>query len=569
MGVVGNKTRQRLAAVTMDDEVFDGPSQDDVAEREPQRVGRFPLIRRLGAGGMGAVYAAYDELLDRRIALKLMHRQRGGSVGQKQRTLVEARSLARITHPSIVTVYEVGEAEGHVYISMEYIEGPTLSDWCSDAPRSWRQILEMYLQAGEALAAAHAAGIVHRDFKPDNVLVGKDGRPRVIDFGLARLGGQSAASIQLPSALSGEHGLPRRPGASGEAQSTSNGASAAADKSGEPEDAAKPEDEPMREDEGQAGEDRRPALRARGGGVLNQPGSAATDPVTRVGSISGTPGYMSPEQYIGGDVDAFSDQFSFCAALFEALYGFLPFSGDTIEQLAEAVNGPVRPPPPSSKVPVEVHRALLRGLSVDPKGRFPTMDALIAVLRVEQSHSAEAGSLTRKRMIRTIGTTAILVVALISLRVAQRTMSTRDAVLGSVLLLAGILGAGQLQRDVLLANLFHRRIFLVVTLAVTQNLLQRLVGLRMGWIMKQLFPLEMVVWSGACLALVFLGLRTLWPLVIALLGMGTLATLWPELPKPFILGSYAAVLIFVALAWLRAGRKQAAGAPTPPPKPKS
>ena len=89
-----------------------------------------------------------------------------------------------------MTVYEVGEAEGHVYISMEYIEGPTLSDWCSDAPRSWRQILEMYLQAGEALAAAHAAGIVHRDFKPDNVLVGKDGRPRVIDFGLARLGGR-------------------------------------------------------------------------------------------------------------------------------------------------------------------------------------------------------------------------------------------------------------------------------------------------------------------------------------------------------------------------------------------
>jgi len=117
----------------------------------------FRVVRPLSAGGMGAVYAAYDELLDRRIALKLMHRQRGGSVGQKQRTLVEARSLARITHPSIVTVYEVGEAEGHVYISMEYIEGPTLSDWCSDAPRSWRQILEMYLQAGEALAAAHAA----------------------------------------------------------------------------------------------------------------------------------------------------------------------------------------------------------------------------------------------------------------------------------------------------------------------------------------------------------------------------------------------------------------------------
>jgi serine/threonine-protein kinase len=535
MGVVGSKTRQRLAAVTVDDEVFDAPSIEDAAAREPQRVGRFPLIRRLGAGGMGAVYAAYDELLDRKIALKLMHRQRSGSIGQRQRTLVEARALARVTHPSVVTVYEVGEAEGHIYISMEYIEGSTLSDWCAEVPRSWRQILDMYLQAGDGLAAAHQVGIVHRDFKPDNVLVGKDGKPRVVDFGLARLGGQSASTIELPSALSGEHRQTPAPG-------TQAAAEALLHEGEEAEDA-----NPME----------KPASSPRKSAVANPRGTAASDRVTRAGSISGTPGYMSPEQYIGGDVDALSDQFSFCAALYEALYGYLPFPGETIEQLAQAVNGPVRPPPPSSKVPPEVHQALLRGLSVDPKQRFPGIDALLAVLRLEHGHSAGGGALSRSRVIRGVVTAAAIVIALISLRVAQRTMATRDAVIASSLLLTVFLGFGQLQRDILLANQFHRRVYLVLLLGLVQNLFQRVVGLRMGWIMKQLFPLEMIVWSGVSLGLIFLGLRSLWPLPAFLLGMGALATAWPEIPKPLILITYLVMMLSLAGTWLFAGRQRA------------
>lgn len=166
MGVIGPDTKGRLAAVTVDDELFEGPSPDQrVTTAEPVRVGRFPLIRRLGAGGMGAVYAAYDELLDRKVALKIMHPERSGSMGQRQRTLVEARALARVTHPSIVTVYEVGEADSNIYISMEFIDGKTLSDWCGDARRTWREILDMYLQAGAGLHAAHQAGIVHREPK--------------------------------------------------------------------------------------------------------------------------------------------------------------------------------------------------------------------------------------------------------------------------------------------------------------------------------------------------------------------------------------------------------------------
>lgn len=544
MGVVGSKTKQRLAAVTVDDDVFDAPEAADDAPRELQRVGRFPLIRRLGAGGMGAVYAAYDEILDRKIALKLMHPQRGGSIGQKQRTLVEARALARVTHPCVVTVYEVGEADGHIYISMEYIEGTTLSDWCAEAPRSWRQVLDMYLQAGDGLAAAHQVGIVHRDFKPDNVLVGKDGRPRVVDFGLARLGGQSAASIELPSALSGEHQHASRPDDDAAGQPALD----------EPDQTTPAAPSPTG-----------PAHTKTSASIVNQPGSLRNGQVTRAGSISGTPGYMSPEQYIGGDVGALSDQFSFCAALFEALYGFLPFSGETIEQLAAAVNGPVRSPPPASKVPVEVHRALLRGLSVDPQGRFSTMDALLAALRIEHGHSSAGGALSRRRVIRTIGTISLLVMAMLSLRVVQRAMSARDAALASVVLLAVFLGVGQLQREIFLSNQFHRRLYLVITLGVSQNLLQRVVAARAGWLMKQLFPLEMVVWSGVCVALIYLGLRSLRLLLPVLLGMGALATFWPDIPKPMIMGTYLIMVLSVAIAWLRAGQKQAG--PNSSPKP--
>jgi hypothetical protein len=207
-------------------------------------------------------------------------------------------------------------------------------------------------------------------------------------------------------------------------------------------------------------------------------------------------------------------------------------------------------------VPVEVHRALLRGLSVDPQGRFSTMDALLAALRIEHGHSSAGGALSRRRVIRTIGTISLLVMAMLSLRVVQRAMSARDAV---------FLGVGQLQREIFLSNQFHRRLYLVITLGVSQNLLQRVVAARAGWLMKQLFPLEMVVWSGVCVALIYLGLRSLRLLLPVLLGMGALATFWPDIPKPMIMGTYLIMVLSVAIAWLRAGQKQAG--PNSSPKP--
>ncbi|MCA9701769.1 MAG: serine/threonine protein kinase, partial [Myxococcales bacterium] len=133
---------------------------------------------------MGVVLVAYDPDLDRRVALKLLKPQYG-RVGLLLRR--EAQALAKLTHPNVVAVHDVGEHRGRVFVTMEYVEGQTLRRWLEQDPRpDWSEILRMFLAAGRGLAAAHAQGLIHRDFKPDNVMIGKDGRVRVMDFGLAR-----------------------------------------------------------------------------------------------------------------------------------------------------------------------------------------------------------------------------------------------------------------------------------------------------------------------------------------------------------------------------------------------
>jgi hypothetical protein len=132
----------------------------------PVRIGRYLVMRQLGAGGMGVVYAVYDEELDRRIAVKLLHAD--SPALSQSRLLREAQALAKLSHPNVVTVHEVGTFEGQVYIAMEYVRGQTLQEWLAAAPRPWREIVERFQAAGRGLAAAHAAGLVHRDFKPDS-----------------------------------------------------------------------------------------------------------------------------------------------------------------------------------------------------------------------------------------------------------------------------------------------------------------------------------------------------------------------------------------------------------------
>ena len=264
--------------------------------------GRYTLLDRLGAGAMGVVWRASDPKLGRNVALKLLRRH---DASLTERLIREAQSMAQVSHPNVVAVYDVGIADGNNYIAMELVEGTSLRGWQRAKSRTVPEIVAAYVDAGRGLAAAHAAGIVHRDFKPDNVLVGGDGRARVTDFGLA---------------------------------------------------AAKPSES----------------------GTHHPVGDVN---LTTSGSVLGTPAYMAPEQFVGGNVDSRTDQFNFCVALYEALYEERPFEGKTFEELGESVaEGRVRPAPAGTQVSGGLRAILLRGLSPKPGDRFPTMEYLLTEL---------------------------------------------------------------------------------------------------------------------------------------------------------------------------------------------
>ncbi|MCA9686296.1 MAG: serine/threonine protein kinase [Myxococcales bacterium] len=167
-----------------------GSSRAGAAAKTLAQLGPFAVLRVLGRGGMGTVFAAYDERLDRRVAIKLLHprlqRDHEAEGLARERARREAQALARVSHPNIIEVFEVGEHLDRPFVAMEFIEGETLQAWLDARARSWQEVVEVFVAAGRGLAAAHRAGLIHRDFKPDNVLIGDDGRVRVMDFGLAR-----------------------------------------------------------------------------------------------------------------------------------------------------------------------------------------------------------------------------------------------------------------------------------------------------------------------------------------------------------------------------------------------
>src|SRR5687768_3013531 len=167
-----------LARTTIFDRPPSSPGDD------PKRIARYRIESRLGSGGMGTVYVAHDPELDRRVALKLVHPELS-RLDAVERLLQEGRTLARLTHPNIVGVYDAGTDGDRVYIAMELVDGETLTEWLDSAPRNWRELVTMFVAIARGLAAAHLTGVVHRDVKPDNVLVARNGEPKVVDFGLA------------------------------------------------------------------------------------------------------------------------------------------------------------------------------------------------------------------------------------------------------------------------------------------------------------------------------------------------------------------------------------------------
>jgi eukaryotic-like serine/threonine-protein kinase len=272
-------------------------------------IGRYVVIGRIGQGGMGVVYRAYDPELDRPIALKLVAATDEEAAGAKRdRLLREAQALARLQHPNVIAVHDVGTFGAFVFIAMDFVEGKTLRAWLREKPRRRREILDAFAAAGEGLAAAHRAGLVHRDFKPDNVLVGNDGRVRVLDFGLARDAESADGHTSQPRPLVDSSELDvtvdDRPAAKAEATLPR----------AELPPLATPAPSSLPPPSG------RSSSAPSSGGV-----NRLATPLTRSDAVIGTPRFMAPEQGRAQKADARADQFSFCVALYHALYGAYPY----------------------------------------------------------------------------------------------------------------------------------------------------------------------------------------------------------------------------------------------------
>lgn len=276
------------------------PHESDVLAKGT-RVGRYSILGRIGEGGMGIVYEAWDPQLDRHVALKVLR----GDRARAEALLAEAQTLAKIVHhPNIVTVFDAGVSGEQAFLAMELCRGQSLQEWLADGPHGVREILDVFVAAGRGLAAAHQAGVIHRDFKLANVLIGKDGAVRVVDFSMAR-------PIDVED----------------DAPSSARSAS----------------------------------------------------------TIVGTPAYMAPEQLLGRVGDHRMDQFSFCLCLYGALLGRPPFPGRTFQERRRTVplglgTAERERLSRARKVPMRVRRAILRGLSVEPDDRFPSMEALLSEL---------------------------------------------------------------------------------------------------------------------------------------------------------------------------------------------
>ncbi|MEM6996445.1 MAG: serine/threonine-protein kinase [Myxococcota bacterium] len=421
------------------------------AAPEPQRgdtVGRFVILERVGAGGMGVVFAAYDPQLDRKVALKLLRAEftpADGGTEARARLVREGQAMAKLRHPNVVTVFDVGAHEGQVFLAMEYVAGGTLAEF-ADAqrgrPGGWQAIVAAYVQAARGLAAAHAAGMVHRDFKPSNVMIEGD-RIQVTDFGIARGGASMDGSL--------------------------DGLEGAAESDPESHDSAS-----------------RPVPSESGALPL----------LTQTGMLMGTAAYMAPERHHGRPADALTDQFALCVSLFEALFGRRPFAGKTRAALAAAIGeGEMQPLPARTDVPTWVVRAIRRGLHTDPRRRWPSIDALLDVLA-----TPEVGDVGRRTRVA-IGTVMGVLLTVVPLSGALYGFPTdtgtyRGAVVQSVALLVVVLGLGFIGRVELAATRLNRAAFITVVTVMTLQIPMELAHAWLGIPIEWSWVLHLLYWSS-------------------------------------------------------------------------
>jgi serine/threonine protein kinase len=297
--------------------------RDSSVDLDPgTEVGRFTIERELGRGGMGVVFLARDRELDRKVALKLLRTDRDEQPAARaqRRMLREARAMAAVSHPNLVTIYECGVYLDHVFLAMEFVDGQSLDDWVEAESRTLEEVVGVYEQAGVALERLHGAGIVHRDFKPDNVVVDGEGNAKLLDLGIARR-----------VALTDE---------------VKNSAVELAD--------------------------------AKRTGV----DVGALSESLSEGAMIGTPAYMAPEQMLGGEVGPAADQFAFALSFYESLCGRRPFAGETeLEVISNTIAGVVRPWNDDEHVPEKLRPVIERMLSGRREDRYPSMTEALTAIR--------------------------------------------------------------------------------------------------------------------------------------------------------------------------------------------
>ncbi len=455
-------------------------------------VGRYLVLSKLGAGGMGVVFVAFDPELDRKVALKLLHPRLAADANPatvrdaRARLVREAQALAKLNHPHIVAIHDVGEHQGTVWLAMEYVDGETLSAWLKQQRRTWREVLDVMDAAARGLSAAHNAGLVHRDIKPDNIMIGVD-RVRVMDLGLARALGGDDDSAGFVSA-----------------------------------------DAPT---------------------AAAQLFEALAVRVTQAGAVMGTPAYMSPEQYRGQPADARADVFSFCVTLWEALMGERPFAGNTlVEFAANVLSGTVRPvplDPHAQRVPGWLRRVCTRGLAVDPERRFDSMEALLDALSQESTIDSAPARRARRVFLWSLG--AALVATSVPALLADGPPPIEHIIalpIFDLVILTSVIAVKykQLIENPKIWNL----IFLVFT-GLVQCLVARILAAQAGLSLHQYIPIDHVIILGFVITVAYYWIPKMWIGVALVVVSGSLTFVAPALfwKAPVIVYPLVGLLVIV------------------------